>query len=131
LVIIELLKRYQFLERGKMGKHILFVLKPGFYDGEAGPFYCPHSAAIEGILKYLPEIVEKVDVRRIDFQRPREEVIALIGEENQGSPVLVLDEQAEVPPEAQVYPKTGRAFIHDEIKIGNFLSQAFGVMRPH
>jgi len=114
-----------------MGKHILFVLKPGFYDGEEGPFYCPHSAAIKGILKYLPEIEEKVDVRRIDFQRPRAEVVALIGEENQGSPVLVLAEGAEVPPDAQVSTETGRAFIHDEIQIGKFLSHAFGVMRPH
>ena len=114
-----------------MGKHVLFVLKPGFYDGEEGPYYCPHSAAIEGILKYLPEVEEKVDVRRIDFQRPREEVVALIGEENQGSPVLVLDEGTEVPPEAQVSAETGRAFIQDEIQIGNFLSRAFGVMRPH
>jgi len=83
-----------------MGKHILFVLEPGFYDGDEGPFYCPHSAAIEGILKYLPEIEEKVDVRRIDFQRPRKEVIELIGEENQGSPVLVLTKNTEVPPDA-------------------------------
>ena len=119
------------LERGEMGKPILFVLKPGFYDGDEGPFYCPHSAAIEGILKYLPEIEEKVDVRRIDFQRPRKEVIDLIGEENQGSPVLVLDTDSEVLPEAQVYEKTGRAFMHGTMEIGNFLSRTFGVMRPH
>ena len=114
-----------------MGKHILFVLKPGFYDGDEGPFYCPHSVAIEGILKYLPEIEEKVDVRRIDFQRPRKEVIDLIGKENQGSPVLVLDTASEVPPGAQVYAKTGRAFMHGITEIGNFLSRTLGVMRPH
>jgi hypothetical protein len=114
-----------------MGKHILFVLKPGFYDGDEGPFYCPHSAAIEGILKYLPEIEGKVDVRRIDFQRPREEVIKLIGEENQGSPVLVLAEGTDVPSEAQVYQITGRAFMHGTMEIGNYLSRTFGVMRPH
>ena len=114
-----------------MSKHILFVLKPGFYDGEEGPFYCPHSAAIEGILKYLPEIESEVDVRRIDFKRPRPEVVALIGEENQGAPVLVLSEGAEVPPEAQVNAETGRAFIHDEIPIANFLSGNLGLMRPH
>lgn len=114
-----------------MGKHILFVLKPGFYDGDEGPFHCSHSAAIEGILKYLPEIEEKVDVRRIDFQRPRKEVIELVGEENQGSPVLVLAEAAEVPPEAQVYSDTGRAFMHGTTEIGNFLSRTFGVMRLH
>jgi hypothetical protein len=114
-----------------MGKHTLFILKPGFYDGDEGPFYCPHSAAIEGILKYLPEIEEKVDVRRIDFQRPRVDVIELIGEENQGSPVLILAEETEVPSGAGVYKKTGRAFLRGTMEIGNFLSRAFGVMRPH
>ena len=114
-----------------MGKHTLFILKPGFYDEEEGPFYCPHSAAIEGILKYLPEIEEKVVVRRIDFKRPREEVIELIGEENQGSPVLVLAAGSEIPSEAQFYKKTGRAFLHDTMEIGNYLSSALGVMRPH
>ena len=119
------------LKREEMEKHTLFVLKPGFYDGDEGPFYCPHSAAIEGTLEYLPEIEEKVDVRRIDFQRPRKEIIELIGEENQSSPVLVLDADSEVPPEAGVYAKTGRAFMHGTMEIGNFLSRTFGVMRPH
>ena len=114
-----------------MAKHILFTLKPGFYDGEEGPFFCPHSATIEGMLKNVPEIEEKIDVRRIDFQRPRQEVIELIGEENQSSPVLVLDEDVEVPPEAQVSAETGRAFINDEIQIGKFLGRALGVMPPH
>lgn len=114
-----------------MSKHVLFVLKPGFYDGKEGPFYCPHSAAIEGILKYLPEIENEVDVRRIDFQRPRPEVVVLIGEENQDAPVLVLSEDAQVPAEAQVSAETGRAFIQDEIPIANYLSSTLGVMRPH
>jgi hypothetical protein len=55
----------------------------------------------------------------------------LIGEENQGAPVLVLSEDAEVPEEAQVSEETGRAFIHDEIPIAKHLSSALGVMRPH
>ena len=114
-----------------MANHKLFILKPGFYDGDEGPFYCPHSAAIEGILKYLPDLEEKVDVRRIDFQRPRMEVIELIGEENQGIPVLVLAENSETSPEARVYQKTGRSFIHGTMDIGNFLSKSFGVMKPH
>lgn len=114
-----------------MPKHKLFILKPGFYDGDEGPFYCPHSAAIEGILKYFPEIEEKVDVRRIDFQRPRMEIIELIGEENQNIPVLVLAENSDTSREARAYQKTGRAFIQGTMEIGNFLSKSFGVMRPH
>jgi hypothetical protein len=114
-----------------MGKHILFILKPGFYDGEEGPFFCPHSAALEGFIKYAPEIEEMVIVTRVEFQRPRKEIIDLIGEDNQGSPVLVLDDDSEIPPEAQVSADTGRAFINDEIIISNFLSRTFDLMKPH
>lgn len=114
-----------------MSKHILFVLKPGFYDGEEGPFYCSHSAAVEGVLGYLPEIEEKIDVRRIAFPRPRQEIIDLIGEENQGNPVLVLAEGSEVPEEGQVFEETGRAFINDEFAIGRFLANDLGHMPPH
>ena len=114
-----------------MGKHILFILKPGFYDGEEGPYFCPHSAALEGFIKYAPEIEEKVIVRRIEFQRPRKEIIDLIGEENQGSPVLVLDKDSEIPPEAKISEDSGKAFLNDEIIISNFLSRTFGLMKPH
>jgi len=114
-----------------MGKHILFILKPGFYDGEKGPYFCPHSAALEGLIKYIPEIEDKVEVRRIEFIRPRKEIVDLIGEENQGSPVLVLDVGTEIPPEAKVNAETGRAFMHGEIEISNFLSRTFGFLKPH
>ena len=114
-----------------MSKHILFLLIPGFSDGNEGPFFCPHSAAMEGFLKYVPSIEREVDVRRVAFQRPRPDIVKLLGEENQGTPVLVLSEGTEVPPEAQVSSETGRAFIMEEIPIMNYLSRTFGVMRPH
>jgi hypothetical protein len=114
-----------------MSKHVLFLLTPGFADGEEGPFFCPHSAAMEGFIKYVPAIETEIDVRRIAYERPRKDVVALLGEENQGTPVLVLAEGMEVPPEAQVSAQTGRAFILDEIQISNFLSRTMGVMRPH
>jgi len=114
-----------------MGKHILFLLNPGFYDGEEGPYFCPHSAAMEGFLKYTPEIEKQIEVRRIDFQRPRKDVVELLGEDNQNTPVLVIDESLESPTEAQLSTQTKRAFIVGEIEISNFLSKAFGVMKPH
>jgi len=114
-----------------MAKHTLFLLKPGFNDGEEGPFFCPHSAAIEGLLKYVPEIENHVEVRRIDFQRPRKEIIDLLGEENQFTPVLIVDEITQTPPEAKVSSETGRAFFLGEIDISNFLSRSLGTLRPH
>ena len=114
-----------------MSKHTLFLLTPGFYDGEEGPFFCPHSAAIEGLLKYVPDLESKIDVRRIEFKRPRPTIIELLGEENQFTPVLILDESTEAPAEAQVSASTGRAFFLGEIEISKFLHREFGIMKPH
>lgn len=114
-----------------MSKHTLFLLTPGFFDGEKGPFFCPHSAAMEGFLKYVPSIEDVVDVKRIAFQRPRQDIIELLGEENQFTPVLILSKDADVPEGAQVSEQTGRAFFLGEIDIMKYLSRSQNVMRPH
>ena len=114
-----------------MSKHILILLKPGFYDGNEGPFFCPHSAALEGLLTYLPEIQSKVDVRRIDFPRPRQEIIDLLGEENQYTPVLIVDEDSKTDHQAQVSAATGRSFFLGEIEISKFLHRDLGIIKPH
>jgi len=114
-----------------MSKHSLFLLKPNFYDGEEGPFFCPHSAAMEGLLKYVPDLESKLDVHRIEFKRPRPDIVELLGEENQFTPVLILDENTETPAEAQISASTGRAFFLGEIDISNFLHHEFGILKPH
>ena len=114
-----------------MSKHTLFLLTPGFFDGDEGPFFCPHSASVEGLLKYVPDLESILDVHRISFQRPRQDVIKLLGEENQGTPVLILDQGTEIPAEAQVSASTGRAFFLGEIEIGKFLHREFEIMKPH
>jgi len=114
-----------------VGKHTLFLLKPGFFDGQEGPFFCPHNAAMEGLLVYQPELNTKLDIYRINFERPREDVIQLLGESNQFLPVLVVAEDHEIPPEAQVSEETGRAFFLGEIAISEFLHRDFGTLKPH
>jgi len=114
-----------------MGKHTLFLLNPGFFDGEDGPFFCPHNAAIEGLLKYEPELETKLDVRKVDFQRPRSDIVKLLGEKNQFTPVLVIDETQEIPANAQISAETGRAFFLGEIAISKFLHEDLGTFKPH
>ena len=114
-----------------MTKHILFMLKPGFYDGDQGPYYCPYAAAVEGMLQYVPEYEDKLEIHRIGFPRPRPGVLTLLGEENQGTPVLVLAEGANIPEYAKVSESTGRAFIDETSEIGIYLGQEFGKMVPH
>lgn len=114
-----------------MGKHMLFLLKPGFYDEKGGPFFCPGCAAVEGLLKYAPEVEIHVEVRRVDFQKPRKEIVELIGASNQGCPVLVLDGASARPGEAKKSEETGKAFISGSTEICEFLGRTFGVCRPH
>ena len=114
-----------------MEKHTLILLNPGFFDGDDGPFFCPHNAALEGLLKYEPELKDKLDIQRVDFERPRTAIIKLLGEENQFTPVLIINENQAPPEGAQVSAATGRAFILGEIKISEFLHQDLGTPKPH
>ena len=86
---------------------------------------------MEGFLKFVPDLEKEIDIRRIDFPRPRNAIIELLGVSNQGCPVLILDKSSDVPPEAQVSAETGRAFITDPKEIGDFLGRVYGFPRPH
>lgn len=73
-------------------KPLLFLLTPNFEDA-AYPqqrFFCRHSALVEGVIASFPALGDALDIRRIDFKRPRAEVVALVGEANQALPILIL-----------------------------------------
>lgn len=73
-------------------KPLLFLLSPNFADASYPEqrFFCRHSALIEGVIASFPALEGSLDIRRIDFKRPRAEVVALVGEANQALPVLIL-----------------------------------------
>ena len=114
-----------------MGKHILFQLNPWLDNNGEGPFYCPDCGIVEGFLSYSPGVRERIDIRNIDFQRPRQEVIAALGQENQGCPVLVLDQTSQIPLAAKKSMTTGRSFLDDPKAICDFLVKEFKAVRPH
>jgi hypothetical protein len=114
-----------------MTRDRLFLLRPGFED-PAFPgrrFYCWHCALIEGVLASFPALAEKLDVERIAWPRPRKAVIALVGEENQSLPVLVLANGATSA--YQTGNHEGRAFIADKDAILAALSERHGFPDPH
>src|SRR5512135_1360621 len=106
-----------------MLKDVLFLLKPGFHDEKGGPFFCPNCGAVEGFLKYAPQVEGQLDVRRVDFQRPRKEIVELIGASNYGCPVLVLLGTSDLPAEAKRSDETGKAYISGSIEICDFLGR--------
>lgn len=79
-----------------MQRDRLYLLDDEFPD-EALPgrsFYCRDCITVAGLLAAFPEKATGLDVIRVPFKRPRAEVIAAIGQDNQEAPVLVLGEDA-------------------------------------
>ena len=114
-----------------MSKPILFTLKPNLVEG-GRTFFCPDCAMVAGVLSYHPEVAAQLDVRSVDFARPRPAVIELLGAENQGCPVLILPADAVAPP-VEVHARTanGRMFIAGAREIATYLASTFGGTLPH
>lgn len=114
-----------------MKRDQLFLLKPDFSD-KGKTYYCPSCAELVGLLEYYPKLKEHLDVHHIGFQRPRPELVPLLGEANQSCPVLVLGEEPKDLPEGIVLRRAnGYAFVDGAREIGNYLSHAYGIAVPH
>jgi len=109
----------------------LLLLKPGFVD-PAFPgqrFYCWHCALIEGVLASFPELAARIDVERIDWERPRAALVTALGLENQTLPVLLLANDGVSAAGVRVH--AGQAFIDDKDDILRALSVRHGFPLPH
>ena len=114
-------------------RDILFLLRPGFLDGDAR-YFCPGSAQVEGVLSFYPKLREQVDVRYIAYPRPRAEVVALLGPQNQGAPALVLADAARAkgaPAAVGFREHDGRLFVNEPLEIAEYLAWRYGSDRPH
>ncbi len=110
----------------------LFLIRAPFEDsthGEGATWYCHDCAAIEGALLVNAQWLRSIDARRLAYPRPRHELIALIGEENQGMPVLVLGDSSAAPAGAARFGK--RAFLADPRAIVRYLAATYGGAGPH
>ena len=113
-------------------KDRLYLLKPDFMDQGAGPFFCPGSALVEGMLSFYPTLREKIEIHYIDFQKPRPALVAELGVENQGAPKLVLGEPTRpIPGGVTVSEAKGRRFISQDMEICRYLASAYGYGEPH
>jgi hypothetical protein len=112
-------------------KDILFLLPADFDDGGA-PWYCRECAELRGLLAYYPRLADLLDVRTIDFPRPRAAMVELLGEANQNAPSLVIgDPLRELPEHIPVKGANGRRFIDSAKPIGEYLAAVYGIGRPH
>ena len=114
----------------------LFLLKPGFIDSnvdqEERTYYCPDSAAIEGVLVYHPQLREQLEVIYVDFPKPRKEIVDLIGEANQGCPVLVVNVSTSVKSDGKDGKvSNGYQFFNATKQIMNYLADKYKLGFPH
>lgn len=114
-----------------MTRDILYLLPPDFPDDKypGQRFYCADCMFVEGVLARFPALTERLEVRRADFPRPRTAVVALVGEANQGLPLLILGDDADDGLE------TGRhgtvRFAGTRAAIMNALAVRHGIPMPH
>ncbi|MFG1298246.1 DUF3088 domain-containing protein [Xanthobacter sp. V3C-3] len=112
-------------------RDLLILIAPGFED-PAHPgrrFFCPDCNQVEGVLASDPSLAAKVEVRRVPFPRPRAEVVALLGAENQSLPVLILGDA--LPPPADARTHGPLAFVTDTRRILELLAERHGSPHPH
>ena len=112
-------------------KDRLYLLKPDFAD-EGFKQFCSECAMVEGMLSFYPQIREKLDIRYINFTRPRPEIVAELGPENQSSPVIILADPNTAKKTPNVKPKVhdGKTFLNDPYEVCEYLAAMHGVGRP-
>ena len=108
---------------------ILFLLSADFDDGGA-PWYCRECAELRGLLAYYPRLAEVLEVRTVDFPRPRRAMIDLLGAAHQNAPTLVVAGR-ELPDHIVAKEANGRRFIDSARPIGEYLAATYGIGRPH
>lgn len=107
------------------------MLTPWTEANGQGPFYCPDCGVVEGFLAYSPEVRNHIEIIHLAYPRPRPLVVAALGAENQGCPVLVLGEGSTLPETAKKSFSTNRFFLDDAIGICDFLGNLYKTIRPH
>ena len=114
-----------------MTRDKLIILRADFAD-PAYPdqrFYCWHCMLMEGLLASFPALQSRIDVARIAWPKPRAEVVALIGPDNQSLPVLIL--AADAPSGLETGSWDGRRFVAGKDAILRALSVRHGILDPH
>ena len=80
-----------------MHRDILFLLDPESVNNDGKARYCPDCALVAGYLAFYPAAARALDVRYVAAPRPLPEIIALLGEAQQGAPVLILNAASTLP----------------------------------
>ena len=111
------------------GKDILFLLTGGWDSDDGEARLCFDSCMVEGALLLNPHWGDAVTIVRVEAARPRAEIVALLNEDNQNAPTLVL--ATETVAHEIVETLGDRRFLIDPRLICRQLAEAYGGSRPN
>ncbi len=112
-----------------MQKDTLFLLAPGFEANDRRE-YCPECAEIWGLLAYYPAIKESLNLVYQEFEKPRKDIVAFIGEEYQNCPTLILLDSSPMYTDCGIQVSNGTTFIDNARDIGRYYANRFGTPMP-
>jgi len=116
-----------------MAETILYLLKSKFPDPKHGDqlFFCPQCSPIEGLLAMFPDVRQNLDVRYVDFARPRGDMPEFVGDE-QSCPQIVLPDGDDPYSDGLSQAGIGATRrIEAPADIQRYLIARFGLSRPH
>lgn len=117
-----------------MSLDILFLLPARFVDAalDGTAYHCPACVHVEGLLACYPALRDKLDIRYVDYARPRVPIVELLGPEQQGCPVLIVTNEARAASmHVQRSPTTGALFVDGPTAISAYLAETQGVPPAH
>lgn len=112
-----------------MGKPILFLLPPGFM-GDNRREYCPECAEIWGLLAYYPALLPALDIHYQPIDKPRAEMIDMLGAAHQNCPTLVFSKDAQIPKPVPTLKAGDHRFIENARDIGLYFAHQYGTAFP-
>lgn len=98
-----------------MAHDILYLLPPSFPSESGIQQFCPDCMIVEGMLATVPGLRDRLEIRYVDFPRPRQAIVDFVGPDKQGCPLLI----RETP--------DGRTVTEDMVEILTYLHHAHAV----
>ena len=114
----------------EVDKDVLFLLT-GQWDDPArgeGPWLCADCCTMEGALLINPHWADAITIVRIEAARPRPEIIALLDEDHQNAPTLILAGSTKAHQDVELV--NGHSIITDPEMICRQLAACYGGAQP-
>lgn len=112
-----------------MTRDTLFFLPPGFYDRGERQF-CPECAELWGVLSWFPAIRESLEIVYVPIDKPRADMVDLLGEKNQNAPTLVMADNSPAFEDCGIMTMRGKRFINNARDIARYYAKRFGTPVP-